>query len=112
MYTGASAKVRCVVNISDTSTSAGNRNAATWAAEFFTTEIARSLCPLAASTTPVTFSTALPAIATITRPAKAFEMCKLSIAGLRAAMSQIGLVERDPGEDHVDRDQGESLERA
>ena len=34
------------MNSSETSTSAGNRNAAIWATEFLTTEIARSDLPL------------------------------------------------------------------
>src|SRR5919205_1137160 len=75
-------------NKSDTSTRAGKRNAAICATEFLTTEMARSLCPLAASTTPTTFSTALPAIATITSPANACEMPSDSIAGSSAATNQ------------------------
>ena len=37
---------------------------------------------------PVTFSTALPAIATMTSPAKAFERWRVLIAGSSAAMNQ------------------------
>ena len=42
-----------------------------WATEFLTTEIARSASPFSASTIPVVFSTALPAIPTTTIPANA-----------------------------------------
>ena len=63
--------------VSEISTSAGNRNAAICATELTTTEIARSVWRRAASTTPTTCSTALLAIATITRPANACEMCEL-----------------------------------
>ena len=66
-------KVRDGSKNRDSSTSAGKRNAAIWATEFFTTETASSDLPFAASTTPTTFSTALPAIATMTRPMKARE---------------------------------------
>ena len=52
------------------------------------TEIAKSGLLRAASCTPTTFSTALPAIATITRPAKASLMCRVSIAGVRASTNQ------------------------
>src|SRR5437588_9675165 len=87
-YTGASANVSVVAVSSDTSTSTGYRNAAICATEFLTTEIASSERPLAASTTPVTFSTALPAIATITSPANACEMWSLWIVGCSAWMNQ------------------------
>ena len=77
MYTGASANVSVVDSAKEMSTSSGNRNAAICATEFLTTEIARSERPFQASTSPAVFSTALPAIATITRPAKAWEMLQL-----------------------------------
>ena len=75
-------------NASESSTSAGKRNAAICATEFFTTEIARSDLPFAARVIPTTFSTAFPAIATITRPVNAFEMPSDSTAGSSAAMNQ------------------------
>ena len=50
-----------------------------------TTEIARSAWPLAASTTPTACSTALPAIATITRPANCAEIPSWSIVGRSAS---------------------------
>ena len=62
---------------SETSTSAGYRNAATCATEFLTTEIARSYWPLRASTSPTTFSTALPAMATTTRPGEGLRHAEL-----------------------------------
>ena len=80
-------KVRWFVNSSETSTSAGHRNAATCATEFLTTEMARSASPLAASTTPTPCSTALPAIATTTRPANSGERPISSIVGRSAAMN-------------------------
>ena len=46
---GASANVSDVSNSSETSTSAGKRNAVICATEFLTTETARSAWPLAAS---------------------------------------------------------------
>ena len=58
------------------------------ATEFFTTEIARSAWPLAASRIPAKFSTALPAIATTTIPANASETCSESIVGRSAATNQ------------------------
>src|SRR5919202_2075213 len=88
MYTGASANVSDVAKSSDTSTSAGKRNAAICATEFLTTEIARSFWPLFASTTPTTFSTALPAIATITSPANALDIPSDSTAGSTAPTNQ------------------------
>src|SRR3954453_13893607 len=72
----------------DTTTSAGNRKAAIWATEFFTTEIARSAWPFDASTTPTAFSTALPASATSTRPANSFEIPSARTAGSSAWMNQ------------------------
>ena len=59
-----------------------------WATEFLITEIARSASPLAASTTPVVFSTAFPARPTTTRPAKAFGTPIFAIAGVRAVTNQ------------------------
>jgi hypothetical protein len=53
-----------------------------------TTEIARSASPFAASTIPTTFSTAFPAMATMTRPAKAWEMPSDSMAGSSALTNQ------------------------
>ena len=88
MYTGASWNVSVCANASETSTSAGNRKAAIWATEFFTTEIARSKLRLRARTRPVKFSTAFPAMATITSPANAFEIPRVRIAGSRAWMNQ------------------------
>src|SRR5262245_13113525 len=58
----------------------GKRNAAICDTEFLITEMARSDCRLAASQTPTTFSTALPAMPTITRPVKAFEIPRVSTA--------------------------------
>ena len=52
------------------------------------TEIANSGRLRAASWTPTTFSTALPAIATITSPAKAFEIPSDLTAGSSAWMNQ------------------------
>src|ERR1019366_392902 len=66
----------------------GNRNAATWAIEFLTTEIASSAWPLAASTTPTACSTALPAVATITSPANEREMPRVRIDGSSACTNQ------------------------
>ena len=77
-----------MLNRYEASTSAGKRKAAIWATEFFTTEIARSDLPLAARKIPVKFSTALPAIATITSPANAFEIPSDATAGSRAWMNQ------------------------
>src|ERR1700691_1768504 len=88
MYTGASANVSVVASAKETRTSSGNRNAAICATEFLTTEIARSERPFQASTRPAVFSTALPAIATITRPAKAWEMWSTAIAGSSALTNQ------------------------
>ena len=51
---------------------------------------------LAANCTPTTFSTALPAMATITRPANACEMCSESIAGSNAATNQSDTNAADP----------------
>src|SRR3954453_18081757 len=68
--------------------SAGKRNTAIWATEFLTTEIARSAWPLLARMRAVAFSTALPAMATITSPAKAREIPSDSMAGERAEMNQ------------------------
>ncbi|MCU1673366.1 MAG: hypothetical protein JWN77_1479 [Frankiales bacterium] len=42
----------------------------------------------AASWMPTTFSTALDAMATMTRPANASEMCSVSIAGVSATTNQ------------------------
>ena len=52
------------------------------------TEIARSAWPFHASTSPAVFSTALPAIATITSPANAWEMCSWTIAGDRPLINE------------------------
>ena len=51
-------------------------------------EMARSDCRLAASQMPTTFSTALPAIPTMTRPVNALEMPIASTAGSSAATNQ------------------------
>ena len=77
-----------VENAKETSTSSGNRKAEIWATEFLTTEIARSERSFHASTSPAVFSTALPAIATITRPANAAERLSWSIAGRSPATNQ------------------------
>jgi hypothetical protein len=53
-----------------------------------TTLTARSALPSTASRIPTTFSTALPAIATMTRPAKAWLMPSIFIAGSRASTNQ------------------------
>ena len=52
------------------------------------TEIAKSGLLRAASCTPTTFSTALPAIATITSPANTSLMCSVWIAGVSAVTNQ------------------------
>ena len=57
-----------------TITSTGASTRAIWIGLLSTTEKAYSDWPLAASWTPTTFSMALPAIATMTRPAKAWEI--------------------------------------
>src|SRR3954471_15327195 len=81
------AKVRWWAKNRLSSTIKGNRNAATCATEFLITEIAVSYSPRLAIRMPVKFSAALPAIATITRPAKALEMFSWSIAGVSASMN-------------------------
>ena len=58
---------------------------ATWRALLRTTLTASSALPRQASWMPTTCSTALPAIATMTRPAKAWLMPRASIAGSSAA---------------------------
>ena len=73
---------------SESNTSAGNRKTAICATEFLITEIARSLWPFAASVMPTTFSTALPAIPTITMPVNAREIPSVSIAGPSASTNQ------------------------
>ena len=88
LSTGASENVSAVEVSSDTNTSSGYRNAAICATEFLTTEIASSDFPLWAITIPATFSTALPAIATITKPANAREMWSLWIVGVSAWTNQ------------------------
>ena len=88
MNNGASANVSGVAKSSDTSTSAGKRNAVICATEFLTTEIARSASPFNASATPAVFSTAFPAIATMTSPANGFGTPIRCIAGVSAAMNQ------------------------
>ena len=70
------------------STSSGKRKAAICATEFFTTEMASSERPFQARATPTAFSTALPAIATITSPANAGEISSRWIAGASAATNQ------------------------
>src|SRR5437764_5123811 len=82
------AKVSTVESAKETSTSSGNRKAAIWATEFLTTEIARSERRFQASTRPAVFSTALPAIATITRPANACERLSSWIAGFSPLTNQ------------------------
>ena len=64
-----------VANARLTNTRTGVSSSATCSAELTITEIAKSGRLRAASCTPTTFSTALPAIATITRPAKPWLMC-------------------------------------
>ena len=59
-----------------------------WATEFLTTEIARSAWPFERRVTPAVFSTALPAIATITSPANAFGTPICRIAGVSAETNQ------------------------
>ena len=54
------------------------------------TEIARSASPFAASVIPTTFSTALPAIATITSPVNAFETPSARTAGSSACDEPVG----------------------
>src|SRR5579875_932554 len=71
-------------NTRDRITSAGASTSAICSGELITTENAYSERFLAASWMPTTFSTALPAIAMITRPANASEMCRLRIAGSSA----------------------------
>ena len=84
MKTGPTTNVSRSSNASERRTSAGNRKTAICATEFFTTETARSAFPFAASVIPTTFSTALPAIATITSPVNAFEIPSDSTAGSSA----------------------------
>ena len=69
-------------------TSNGVSSSATCSAELMTTEMAKSGRLRAASCTPTTFSTALPAIATTTRPANAWLMPSASVAGLSAETNQ------------------------
>ena len=69
-------------------TRAGVRASATCSDEFTITAIAKSGLLRAASWTPTTFSTAFPAIATTTSPAKVWLMCKISIAGWSALTNQ------------------------
>ena len=64
--------------------------AATWATEDLTTEIARSFWPRMASTMATTCSTALPARATITSPAKAWEMCSCEYRRLERVDEPVG----------------------
>src|SRR6266545_3493081 len=75
-------------NSTDTSTSTGASTSAICNGELSTTLNAYSDCPLAASWTPTTFSIALPAIATITRPANASEMLSEPMAGSSATTNQ------------------------
>src|SRR6185437_14484292 len=65
-------------------TSTGASTSAICSGELMTTENAYSERFFAASWIPTTFSTALPAIATITKPANASEMCIAPIAGSSA----------------------------
>ena len=53
---------------------------------------------------PATFSTALPAIATITMPANACEMCSVSIAGSSADDEPLGHERRAERRDDQHRD--------
>src|SRR5512133_424645 len=69
-------------------TSSGASTSAIWSGELMTTANAYSDRFLAASWTPTTFSMALPAMATTTRPANASEMPKEFIAGSRAETNQ------------------------
>ena len=69
-------------------TSSGARTRAICIGELTTTEKAYSERPAAASWMPTTFSIALPAMATTTRPAKASEMCSADMAGSRATTNQ------------------------
>src|SRR5690348_492749 len=71
-------------NTRDRITSTGASTSAICSGELMTTENAYSERFLAASWMPTTFSTALPAIATITRPANASEIFKACIAGSSA----------------------------
>ena len=73
---------------SDTKTSTGVSASATCSDELTITEIAKSGRLRAASCTPTTFSTALPAIATITSPANSWLMCSVWIAGVSAVTNQ------------------------
>jgi len=69
-------------------TRTGVNSSATCSAEFMITEIAKSGRLRTASCTPTTFSTALPAIATMTSPAKSWLMCIACVAGVKAATNQ------------------------
>ena len=73
---------------SETKTSTGVSASATCSDELTITEIAKSGRLRAASCTPTTFSTALPAIATITSPANSWLMCSVWIAGVSALTNQ------------------------
>ena len=66
----------------------GVRRSATCSAEFTITEIAKSGRFRAASCTPTTFSTAFPAMATTTSPAKDSLMPIDSVAGFNAVTNQ------------------------
>src|SRR5689334_20361577 len=72
----------------ETSTSTGARTSAIWIGLLSTIEKAYSDLPATASWTPTTFSTALPAMATITRPANASEIPSESIEGSSATTNQ------------------------
>src|SRR5438034_5790447 len=61
---------------------------ATCSDEFTITAIAKSGLLRKASWTPTTFSTALPAIATTTSPAKVWLMCSEEVAGSNAETNQ------------------------
>src|SRR5262245_31950429 len=74
--------------ICEMSTSTGARTSAIWIGLLSTIEKAYSDLPDAASWTPTTFSTALPAMATITRPANASEIPSWSIDGSSAETNQ------------------------
>src|SRR5581483_11538253 len=82
------ASVSGVENARLTKTSSGVRKSATCSAELMITEIAKSIRSSTASWMPTTFSTALPAIATMTTPAKSWLMCIACVAGVRAATNQ------------------------
>ena len=80
-YTGASANVSVVAVSSETSTSSGIEERGDLRDRVLDDRDRELGRPLVASTIPATFSTALPAIATITSPANAWEMWSVWIVG-------------------------------